>query len=222
MNPAPRTSPSDRALGEQFDDLPQQTEAARLGMWLFLATEVLLFGGLFAAYMVYRFAYPQAFAAASRTLSLGFGTVDTVVLLTSSFTMVLAIHAAQTGRRGRCVGLLLATAGLGVAFLGLHGTEYFHDYAEGHFPGPGFRFPGAVASSNHVQIFFLLYFIMTGLHSLHVLIGVSLLAFMAWRAHRGAFSPEYHTPLELSGLYWHFVDLVWVFLFPLLYLVARH
>lgn len=216
----PATLPPGAVPGEQFDDLPQQTEAGRLGMWLFLATEVLLFGALFTAYTVYRFAYPEAFAAASRTLSVGFGTLDTLVLLSSSFTMVLAIHAAQTGRRGLCAGLLLLTASLGAGFLVLHGTEYFHDYHAGHFPGQGFRFPGTAAAANHAQLFFLLYFIMTGLHTLHVMVGVVLLALLARRAHRGAFSPAYYAPVELTGLYWHFVDLVWVFLFPLLYLVA--
>ena len=205
-----------------YDSLEQQTETGHLGMWLFLATEILFFGGLFTAYTVYRFNYPEAFTAASRTLSVLFGTLDTAILLTSSLSMALAVHAARAGRRGALIGFLLGAAALGTAFLCLHGYEYFHDLREGHLPGRGFRFEGnGGAPANGVQLFFVLYFVMTGLHSLHVIVGVGLLLLMAFYAWRGQFSAEYHSPVEVTGLYWHFVDLVWVFLFPLLYLIPH-
>jgi cytochrome c oxidase subunit 3 len=205
----------------QFDDLDQQTEAAHLGMWLFLGTEVLFFGGLFVAYTVYRCAYPAAFADASGHLSVVFGALDTATLLISSFLMALGVHAAQTGARWRLIVMLLAAAGFGAIFLGLHGYEYYRDFAEGHFPGQRFRYEGA-APPEQAQLFFTLYFIMTGLHSLHVIIGVGVLVFMAGMALWGRFSREYYTPVEVTGLYWHFVDLVWVFLFPLFYLIGHH
>ena len=209
------------AREHQFDDLVQQTEAAHLGMWLFLATEVLFFGGLFAAYTVYRFTYPQAFSAGSRELSLLAGALDTAILLTSSFAMALAVHAAQTGSRRVLAWLLLAAAGIGACFLALHGYEYHRDFVEHHVPGKAFHFQGD-APDNKVQLFFLLYFCMTGLHSLHVMIGVCLLTAVAMQAWRGRFTKDYYHPVEVVGLYWHFVDLIWVFLFPLFYLVAHH
>ncbi|MBV9127787.1 MAG: cytochrome c oxidase subunit 3 [Verrucomicrobia bacterium] len=211
----------------QFDNLAQQTDAARLGMWLFLATEVLFFGGLFGAYTAYRYVYYHAFAEASRELSVLFGTLDTAVLLTSSLTMALAVFTAQSTadspaarrRSGRTIALLLlATAALGAGFLVLHGFEYYEDYQEHHFPGRTFFFPGA--ESGQVELFFIIYFCLTGLHSLHVLIGVVLLAVMAALSWKGRYYGGYHNPIEISGLYWHFVDMVWVFLFPLLYLIA--
>lgn len=208
------------ACEEQFDDLDQQTEAAHLGMWLFLSTEILFFGGLFAAYTVYRYSYPHAFAAGSHALLLWAGALDTVILLCSSFTMAMAVHAAQTGSRRLLVFLLLTSAAIGACFLVLHGYEYFKDYGEHHIPGKFFHDDGP-APDNKVQLFFALYFCMTGLHSLHVFIGVTALTVLAWQAWRGKFTKEYYTPVEIGGLYWHFVDIVWVFLFPLLYLVAR-
>lgn len=206
---------------KQFDDLDQQTEAAHLGMWLFLGTELLFFGALFAAYTVYRFSYPRAFAAGSHELIMWAGAADTAILLISSFAVAMAIHAAQAGSRRLLTFLLLVAAAFGTAFLVLHGYEYYRDYVEHHIPGKHFFFHGE-APDNKVQLFFVLYFCLTGLHSIHVTIGVALLTFMAWRAWRGHFTKEYYTPVEVSGLYWHFVDLVWVFLFPLLYLVAVH
>lgn len=208
------------ARAEQFDDLDQQTEAAHLGMWLFLATEVLFFGGLFAAYMVYRFSYPRSFAAGSHELLMWAGAVDTVILLCSSFAMAMAVHAAQVGSRKLLVTLLLVAAVFGAGFLVLHGYEYFKDYSDHHIPGKSFRYDGP-APDNKVQLFFTLYFCMTGLHTLHVFIGVVALTVLAWFAWRGKFSKEYYTPVEVGGLYWHFVDMVWVFLFPLLYLVSH-
>ena len=217
---APDTEVVLPARAEQFDDLDQQTEAAHLGMWLFLATEILFFGGLFTAYVVYRFSYPLSFAAASHELLMWAGTLDTVILLCSSFTMAMAVHSAHTGSRKLLVLLLLVSAFFGVSFLVLHGYEYFRDFTDHHVPGKWFHYVGP-APENKVQLFFTLYFCMTGLHSLHVLIGVVTLTVLAWLSWRGKFSKTYYTPVEIGGLYWHFVDIVWIFLFPLLYLVAH-
>ncbi len=213
-------APPHPALAHHFDDLEQQTEAASLGMWVFLATEILFFGGLFLVYTVYRHAYPDAFAAASHELDVTLGTLNTAVLIASSLTMALAVHAAQTGSRRLLVILLLATMVLGTVFLGIKATEYAHKFAEGHVPGPGFRFEERYV--REAQIFFSLYFVMTGLHALHMIVGLSVMAVMVYMAMRGRFSPEYYAPIEVSGLYWHFVDIIWIFLFPLLYLIGRH
>ena len=218
LAPAP---PSGHFPKEQFDDLEQQTEAAHLGMWLFLGTELLFFGALFAAYTVYRFSYPLAFAAGSRELIWWAGAADTAILGLSSFAVAMAGHAAQVGSRWLMIFLLLIGAALGAAFLVLHGYEYYRDLAEHHVPGKMFHFQGN-APDNKVQLFYTLYFLMTGLHSVHVFIGVVLLTIIAFLAWRGKFTKEYYNPVEVTGLYWHFVDLVWVFLFPLFYLVAAH
>jgi cytochrome c oxidase subunit 3 len=210
-----------RALAHHFDSLAQQREASTLGMWVFLATEVLFFGGLFAAYSIYRAWYPEAFAAASATLDITLGTVNTVVLISSSLTMALAVHAAQTGHRRRLGWCLAATMVLGAVFLGIKGVEYAHKFAEHHVPGAGFQFEvGEYA--RHAQVFFSLYFVMTGLHALHMVIGLGLMLWMAAWVWNGTISVEYSSPIEISGLYWHFVDIVWIFLFPLLYLIGRH
>ena len=203
----------------QFDDMDQQTEAAHLGMWLFLSTEILFFGGLFLAYTVYRVTWPHAFAAGSRELSVAAGSIDTAILLVSSFVMALAVHAAKAGSPRLLALLLLSAACIGACFLAVHGYEYYHDVVEHHLPGKGFRYEGP-APDNKVQLFFVLYFLMTGLHSLHVVIGVTALSVLAWKAWRGHYTKDYYNPVEIGGLYWHFVDIVWVFLFPLLYLVA--
>jgi cytochrome c oxidase subunit 3 len=206
------------ALAEQFDDLRQQREAATLGMWTFLATEILFFGGLFLGYTAYRSTYPQAFAEASRHTIVLLGTVNTAILLTSSLSMALAVRAAQLNRRFSIVFYLLLTVFLGVCFLGVKGYEYHEDLSEHLFPGPNFR----AGLPPQAQIFWFLYWAMTGLHAVHVTIGVGLLSLMAVLAWRGRFSDQYHNPIEISGLYWHFVDLVWIFLYPLLYLIDRH
>jgi cytochrome c oxidase subunit III len=207
-------------LKHHFDDMDQQREAATLGMWLFLATEVLFFGGLFAAYMLYRVWYPGTFADASRSLDITLGTVNTAVLITSSLTMALAVRAAATGERRAAMICIVLTMVLGAAFLGIKGVEYYEKFAEHHVPGPGFHFEGQ--APERAQLFFSLYFAMTGLHALHMIIGLGILAVMLYMTWRGAFSTRWHTPVEISGLYWHFVDIVWIFLFPLLYLVDRH
>jgi cytochrome c oxidase subunit III len=208
------------ALAHQFDDIGQQRDAATLGMWVFLATEVLFFGGLFLIYSVYRDLYPAAFAAASHELVVWAGTTNTVVLITSSLTMAMAVHAIQTGNRRLLLLFLGATIALGFVFLGIKAFEYYTEFVEHHVPGAGFEFAKEYARS--AQIFYSLYFLMTGLHALHMIIGIGIMLVMLWGAWRGAITPEYPAPIEISGLYWHFVDIVWIFLFPLLYLIGRH
>lgn len=208
------------ALAHHFEDLGQQREAATLGMWVFLVTEVLFFGGLFATYSVYRSWYPQAFAAASHEMVVWAGTLNTVVLITSSLTMALAVHAAQLGERRLVLLLLAATMVLGAAFLGVKAFEYYTEFREHHLPGGGFEFEPKYA--REAQLFFSLYFLMTGLHAVHMIIGLGLMAVMFVWTWRGIVTREYYSPIEVSGLYWHFVDIVWIFLFPLLYLIGRH
>jgi cytochrome c oxidase subunit III len=208
------------ALAHQFATLEQQAEVSTLGMWVFLVTEVLFFGGLFLVYTVYRTLYPAAFAAASHELDVVLGGINTAVLITSSLTMALAVRAAQHGERRTLLLFLLATMILGAAFLGIKGLEYYHKFVEHHVPGAGFQFEKAHA--RHAQIFFSLYFMMTGLHALHMVAGIGVMAVMVVLAWRGRFTSEYYAPIEVSGLYWHFVDIVWIFLFPLLYLIGRH
>jgi cytochrome c oxidase subunit 3 len=208
------------ALAHQFDDLQQQKEAATLGMWVFLVTEVLFFGGLFLTYSVYRSWYPEAFAAASHEMVVWAGTTNTVVLITSSLTMALAVHAAQLGERRLLMIFLVLTMLLGTAFLGIKAYEYYVEFVERHVPGFGFQFEAE--HFRHAQIFFSLYFVMTGIHALHMVIGLGIMAVMLWWTWRGTITREYCNPIEISGLYWHFVDIVWIFLFPLLYLIGRH
>jgi cytochrome c oxidase subunit III len=208
------------ALAHQFDDLEQQEEVAALGMWVFLATEVLFFGGLFATYLVYRHWYPEAFTAGSRGLLVWAGTTNTAVLITSSLTMALAVQAARMGQRRALMIFLVLTMALGCVFLGIKAFEYYTEYTEHHVPGPGFQFEAE--QLRHAQIFFSLYFVMTGLHAAHMIIGIGVMAVMLWWSYRGIITEAYSNPIEVSGLYWHFVDIVWIFLFPLLYLVGRH
>lgn len=211
------------ALAHHFDTLEQQHNAATLGMWAFLVTEVMLFGAVLTAYSVYRSAHPAEFAAASGKLHAVLAGVNTAVLLGSSLAMALAVRAAQLGRRRDAVGFLVLTVLLGLAFLGVKASEYYTEYVEGLIPALNFdatRPEWAGLDVRAVQLFFVFYFVLTGLHAVHMLIGVGLLLELARRTRRGRYSPEYHTPVELGGLYWHFVDLVWIYLFPLLYLVG--
>ena len=208
------------ALAHQFDSLAQQSDATTLGMWVFLATEVLFFGGLFVTYAIYRSWYPEAFAAASHELDVTLGTINTVVLITSSLTMALAVHAAQLGQRKVLMAFLILTMILGAVFLGIKSVEYYHKFAEHHVPGPDFQFEKA--HIRHAQLFFSLYFVMTGLHAIHMIIGIGIMLVMLWWSWNGTITAEYASPIEISGLYWHFVDIVWIFLFPLLYLLGRH
>jgi len=211
------------ALREQFETEAQQKDASTLGMWIFLITEVMFFGGLFLAYMVYRRLYPDIFAIASSSLNVYIGAANTVVLLCSSLTMVLAVRAAQLGRTRAIVLFLVLTLLLGGVFLGVKAYEWNEKFVEHHIPGPSFHFEGlGPDQQGHAQLFFSLYFAMTGLHALHMVIGAGLLAMLIWQARRGRFTAEYMTPVDLIGLYWHFVDIIWIFLFPLLYLIDRH
>ena len=211
------------ALREQFDTEAQQKDASTLGMWIFLITEVMFFGGIFLAYTVYRRAYPEIFAVASTTLNVYIGAANTVVLLCSSLTMVLAVRAAQLGKSKAIVLFLILTLILGGVFLGVKAYEWNEKYVEHHIPGPAFHMEGQSPDlQGHAQLFFSLYFAMTGLHALHMVIGAGLLSYLIMMARKGRYTAEYNTPVDLIGLYWHFVDIIWIFLFPLLYLIDRH
>ena len=207
------------ALQHHFQTLDQQHEAATLGMWVFLVTEVMFFGGLLMAYLLYRVWYPEAWAEGSLDLDIRLGGFNTVVLIASSLTMAFAVRASQTGAQKATVRWLVLTMILGLTFLVVKAFEYEHKWELNHIPGANFVYPGPHAPQ--VEIFMSLYFALTGLHALHMVIGVGLLSVITWMAHRRRFSPEWYTPVEVSGLYWHFVDIVWIFLFPLLYLVDR-
>ena len=202
-----------------FETMEQQAEASTLGMWIFLATEVMFFGGLLMAYLLYRVWYPHAWSEGSLELDILLGGINTVVLIGSSLTMALAVRAAQTDQRRATIVFLILTMALGLTFLVIKFFEYKEKFERFHVPGANFRFEGP--ESPHVQIFFSLYFALTGLHALHMIIGFGILSVILWMAWRNKFSPQWYTPVELSGLYWHFVDIVWIFLFPLLYLVDR-
>jgi cytochrome c oxidase subunit III len=200
----------------QFDDAVQQREASTIGMWLFIATEILFFGAMFLGYTVYRFSYPQAFAEASRHTLIAFGGTNAAVLLISSTTMAFAVLAA----RWLLVSFLLLTASLGGLFLVIKGFEYSQEISEHLLPGPSFHI--AAAESAKAEMFFYLYWLMTGVHALHVVIGILLILVFAARACFTNAFVNRDTPVDLLGLYWHFVDIVWVFLFPILYLIGRH
>ncbi len=215
------------SLQHQFDSLEQQKESSTLGMWLFLVTEIMFFGGLFLSYVIYRSRYPTAFMAASHSLDWKLGAFNTAVLILSSLTMALAIWAAQVNKQKLIVVFLIATMILGLAFLGVKTIEYRDKFTHHHVPGSSFQWhehadPNDPDFSNHVQIFFSLYFIMTGLHAIHMICGIGVLGALVLFARKGRYGPEYHNPLECTGLYWHFVDIVWIFLFPLLYLLGAH
>jgi len=204
-------------LADQFDDLEQQEHAATTGMWVFIATEVLFFGGLFLAYFVFRASYPREFAIGGERSNLFLGTINTGVLLSSSFTMALAVQFGHAGLLKRVPSLLIVTILFGVAFLAIKGLEYHQHFSDHLFPGRLFQ----TDLPKQTQLFFWLYFVMTGLHALHVFIGICILSVIAFLAHNGYFSERYSNPLKISGLYWHFVDVVWVFLYPLFYLIHK-
>jgi len=189
-------------------------------MWLFLVTEIMFFGGLFTAYVVYRHKFPQAFMLGSHSLDITLGGFNTAVLICSSLTMALAVNAAQLGAGRLLVTFMILTIALGSVFLGIKAVEYHEKFVNHHVPGPSFHFEGP--ESRNAELFFSLYFGMTGLHALHMVIGIALLAILAFRARRGDFGSDYYTPIDMTGLYWHFVDIVWIFLFPLLYLLGGH
>jgi cytochrome c oxidase subunit 3 len=216
-------------LAEQFDDVEQQHDAASLGMWVFLATEIMFFGGLFCGYTIYRNLYLSGFVAGSHLLDVRFGAANTAVLILSSLTMALAVHAAQLGRQKALITFLICTIVLGLTFIGIKlAFEWRHDYLEHLAPGIDFAPAGATlaeiqhfhAPLPHVELFMFFYFAMTGVHALHMVVGVGILTVLLVMAWRGRFSAERYNPVEVSGLYWHFVDVVWIFLFPLLYLIG--
>jgi cytochrome c oxidase subunit III len=242
-------------LAHHFDSYEQQQKSASLGVWVFLVTEIMFFGGLFTAYILFRSKYPEAFIAGSHQLDITLGTINTAVLIFSSLTMAMAVRSAQLGRRKAIVGFLIATIVLGSTFLGIKATEYHHKWVEHLIPGEGFHLEeaqlpthhgkpitsdlptGIVGESRadaplptaprsdvqaHAQLFFFLYFGMTGLHAFHMIIGVGLLVWLIGPSWKGKFNADNHNYVEGIGLYWHFVDIVWIFLFPLLYLVGRH
>lgn len=200
--------------------MDQQFEASHLGMWVFLVTEVMFFGGLFAAYTVYRSLYPDAFADTSKHMDVILGGFNTAVLIGSSLTMALAVHASQTSQKRLLVLFLVLTIILGSVFLVVKAFEYTHKWHEHLVPGPYFQYAGQFAQQ--AQILFSFYFVMTGMHAIHMVVGVGLLTYLIIKARQGAYNAHYFTPVEMVGLYWHFVDIVWIFLFPLLYLIGQH
>ena len=221
------------ALQHHFENMEQQREAGTLGMWVFLVTEIMFFGGMFLAYTLYRNFFPAAFASASNHLDIRLGAVNTGVLILSSFTMAMAVYFTQTGKSRPQVLCLILTLILGLTFLGIKAVEYHQKYTDRLIPGkliPGAEFttdPHAVhllegATLKQVEMFYYIYFAMTGMHALHMIIGAGLLLYLIIFSLKGRFDPEYHSPVEVIGLYWHFVDIVWIFLFPLLYLLGRH
>ena len=219
-----------QGFAHQFEDIEQQRDAGRLGMWVFLVTEILFFGGMFTAYTIYRALHLPAFIQGSHQLIVQFGATNTAVLICSSLTVVLAIWAAETSRRFLLLAMLALTMMFGLGFLGIKGIEYKDKFDEHHVPGASFSFqnvpipghPDQYANPQHAQIFFALYFIMTGLHALHMVVGLGIFTWLFTMAWKGRFTPDYYTPLEIGGLYWHFVDIIWIYLFPLLYLIDRH
>jgi cytochrome c oxidase subunit 3 len=216
-------------LEEHYPNLEEQHEAASLGMWIFLVTEVMFFGVLFLGLSVYRYLYGEAFEKASEKLNWMVGGINTVVLLVSSLSMVLAVHSAKTGQQRQIIRYLYITAALGGLFLVFKGYEYYSDYRDNLIPGWRFETSEWVDQEGlrpeqvpQVKLFLLFYWIMTGLHGVHVIIGIGVVLAMAILARGGRFSPAYYSPVDVTGLYWHFVDTVWIFLLPMLYLLGTH
>jgi cytochrome c oxidase subunit 3 len=224
-----------------FETYEQQADTTNFAMWLFLLTEIMFFGGLFMAYLIYRNWYYPAFVAASHQLSIVWGTCNTAVLISSSFTMAMGVWCAETRRRGGLVLCLVLTFLLGLVFLGIKTIEYTEKIEKHHVPGfhysvQAFTNPASdpdtykeykdkpmpLDMARHTEIYFFLYFAMTGMHALHMIIGIAILGFMIFRARAGAYTTGHVTFVENFGLYWHFVDIIWIFLFPLLYLISRH
>jgi cytochrome c oxidase subunit III len=234
----------------QFETLEQQKETSTLGMWIFLMTEVLFFGGLFMTYTINRHAYSAAFGMGGNTLDLKLGGLNTVILIMSSLTMAMSVWAAQVGKKKQVTAFLIATLILGTAFLGVKAVEYKQKFDHHLIPGRSFDISFCVNSpsacgltasgleaekkeleeafardpelNSHAQLYFSLYFGMTGLHALHMIIGAGLLVWLIIESLAERYGPGYNTPVEVTGLYWHFVDIVWIYLFPLLYLIDRH
>ncbi len=207
-------------LSHQFENVEQQQEAYVVGMWVFLVTEIMFFGVIFLTYTVYRVLNHSAFYEAHNKLDIGLGTLNTFVLLTSSLTMALAVHWAQVRNRKAQIAALVTTIALACVFLAVKAVEYSHKFAHHLFPGAGFVYPDP-SIADQARLFFSLYFGATGLHALHVAIGVLVLGAMLVRAVLDREAKADYIPVEMTGLYWHFVDIVWIFLFPLLYLIPR-
>ena len=205
-------------LAHHFSDMEQQSDSAKLGMWIFLLTEILLFGGLFCTYAIYRSWHFEMFINAHKFLNVPLGTVNTFVLITSSLTMALAIRSLQVDDVKGASRMLIATLCLAAVFLVIKYFEYSHKIHLGQLPGKFYTFTGVEGTNPH--IFFGIYFLMTGLHGIHVLGGMGVMLFLLFKVNQGAYSAAYYTPVELTGLYWHLVDLIWIFLFPLLYLIG--
>ncbi|NNE47049.1 MAG: cytochrome c oxidase subunit 3 family protein [Rhodothermales bacterium] len=204
-------------LQHHFVSSEQQFDAAKMGMWLFLVTEILLFAGMFVAYTVYRVWYPEVFVQSSTLLNPWLGGLNTLVLLGSSFTVALSIHFIQNDNRKGLIINLALTMAAAIAFLVVKYFEYTHKFHLGVFPGEHYSY--SEVAGPYVAQFFSIYYIMTGIHGLHVIIGIGLFIWLTVRATKGHFSSAWYTPVELVGLYWHIVDIIWIFLFPLLYLI---
>ena len=211
----------DPHLRHHFATAEQQLDSATLGMWTFLITEVLFFGGMFTAYVIYRSLYHDAFASTSQWMNVPLGGLNTGVLICSSLSMAMAVRAAQLGERNKQIISLILTMFFGIVFLGVKAFEYHEKWREHLIPGPGFAYPEAPQFFHNAQILFFLYFAMTGMHAVHMIIGLGLLTFLVINAYKSKYGPSYFTPVEMIGLYWHFVDVVWIFLFPLLYLIGH-
>jgi cytochrome c oxidase subunit 3 len=213
-------------LAHQFENMEQQQDADTFGIWVFLVTEIMFFGGMFASYAIYRYFYFSAFEGGSHILDARIGAANTMVLLASSLTMALSVHSARMDNRRALVLFLVATMVLGGVFLGVKAYEYNQKFVEHVVPGLDWAPQGEVLAQvapggvQHAQMFFIFYFAMTGLHAMHMVVGLGLLLWLVLRARKGNFSHRYFAPVEVVGLYWHFVDIVWIFLFPLLYLIG--
>lgn len=205
-------------LQHHFANMEQQIDATKIGMWLFLGTELLMFGALIVGYGLMQAAHPEPFYAAHHHLDKKLGFLNTVVLLLSSWTMVMGVWAAQHGRQKQLKRFLAVTLTLAGVFLVVKFVEYSHKFHEGLLPGQFYSHKGDEVPGQ--AMFFSFYFMLTGLHGIHVLLGMGAIAWLLWRANRGDFSPQYYGPVDLVGLYWHLVDMVWIYLFPLLYLIS--
>jgi cytochrome c oxidase subunit 3 len=210
-------------LRHHFDDMDQQFDSATFGMWVFLLTEIMFFGGMFGAYTVYRSMYPEAFASTSAYMNPLYGALNTAVLIVSSLSMALAVRAAHLGQQKVLQLMLLITMFFGTCFLVIKGFEYHEHWVDMKVPlfGGHWNYSEAPQFAHQAQILFCFYFFMTGFHAIHMLVGLGIMATIFMMARKGTFGPDYYTPVEVSGLYWHFVDIVWIFLFPLLYLIGH-
>ena len=220
MSSSATTASVHGAVAHQFDDAEQQSQAVTLGMWVFLVTEIMFFGGLFAGYTLYRYSYPGAYASASHHLDVKLGAINTAILISSSLTMALAVYSATKAKKGALSLFIVLTLVLGLAFLGIKAVEYGHKFEEHLVPGA--LFDRTLPDFAHQQLFFSFYFAMTGLHAAHMIIGIVIMIYILAQVMRSEASSRFAARMEVMGLYWHFVDIVWIFLFPLLYLIGRH